>query len=231
MAVGQAGTVDGVQAKSVRTLPPDPDLVERLRRRDEAAFAAVLDAWSAGMLRVARGFVSTAASAEEVVQDTWLAVIQGLDGFAGRSSLKTWVFRILVNTAKRRGARESRTVPWSGLPTAEDAGPTVDPSRFLEPGQEWAGHWRQFPADWPPPEQAALDGEVRARAVAALAGLPARQRVVITLRDVEGYTSDEVCSILEISAANQRVLLHRARAAVRAVLERYFAEAETEVMT
>ena len=225
MGVGQAGTVDGVQAKSVRTLPPDPDLVERLRRRDEAAFAAVLDAWSAGMLRVARGFVSTAASAEEVVQDTWLAVIQGLDGFGGRSSLKTWVFRILVNTAKRRGARESRTVPWSGLPTAEDAGPTVDPSRFLEPGQEWAGHWREFPADWPRPEQAVLDGEVRARAVVALAGLPARQRVVITLRDVEGYTSDEVCSILEISAANQRVLLHRARAFVRGRLEEYFAAA------
>jgi RNA polymerase sigma-70 factor (ECF subfamily) len=221
--------VDGVHAKPTRTLPPDANLVERLRRRDDAAFAAMLDAWSTGMLRVARGFVSTAASAEEVVQDTWLAVIQGLDGFAGRSSLKTWVFRILVNTAKRRGARESRTVLWSGLPTAEDAGPTVDPSRFLEPGHEWAGHWREFPADWSRPEQAALDAEVRARAAAALAGLPVRQRVVITLRDVEGYTSDEVCSILEISPANQRVLLHRARAAVRTVLERYFAE--TEVMT
>lgn len=220
-----------MQAKSVRTLPPDQELVERLRLRDDAAFAAMLDAWSTGMLRVARGFVSTAASAEEVVQDTWLAVIQGLDGFAGRSSLKTWVFRILVNTAKRRGARESRTVPWSGLPTAEDAGPTVDPSRFFEPGDEWAGHWRQFPAAWPRPEQAALDGEVRARAGAALAGLPERQRVVITLRDVEGYTGDEVCSILKISAANQRVLLHRARATVRAALERYFAEAETGVIT
>jgi RNA polymerase sigma-70 factor (ECF subfamily) len=221
--------VDGVPGTPTPPLPPDPELVERLRRRDDAAFAAVLDAWSTGMLRVARGFVSTAASAEEVVQDTWLAVIQGLDGFAGRSSLKTWVFRILVNTAKRRGARESRTVPWSGLPTAEDAGPTVDPSRFLQPGHEWAGHWREFPADWP--EQAALDKEVRERAAAALAGLPERQRVVITLRDVEGYTSDEVCLILEISAANQRVLLHRARAAVRAALERYLAEAETEVLT
>jgi RNA polymerase sigma-70 factor (ECF subfamily) len=223
--------VDGVQAEPGRTLPPDPELVERLRRRDDAAFAAVLDAWSTGMLRVARGFVSTPASAEEVVQDTWLAVIQGLDGFAGRSSLRTWVFRILVNTAKRRGARESRTVPWSALSTADDAGPTVDPGRFLEPGHEWAGHWREFPADWPRPEQAALDGEVRARAAAALAGLPVRQRVVITLRDVEGYTSDEVCSILEISAPHQRVLLHRARATVRAVLERYFADAETEVKT
>jgi RNA polymerase sigma-70 factor, ECF subfamily len=213
-----------VQATSARTLPPDEELVERLRGRDEAAFAAVLDAWSTGMVRVARGFVSTAASAEEVVQDTWLAVIQGLDGFAGRSSLKTWVFRILVNTAKRRGARESRTVPWSALPAAEDAGPTVDPSRFLGAGHEWAGHWREFPAPWPRPDQAAVDGEVRARAAAAVARLPHRQRVVITLRDVEGYGSAEVCSILEISAANQRVLLHRARAAVRVELERYFAE-------
>jgi RNA polymerase sigma-70 factor (ECF subfamily) len=223
--------VDGVHGRPTPSLPPDPELVERLRRRDDAAFAAVLDAWSTGMLRVARGFVSTAASAEEVVQDTWLAVIQGLDGFAGRSSLQTWVFRILVNTAKRRGARESRTVPWSGLPTAGDAGPTVDPGRFLEPGHEWAGHWREFPAGWPWPEQAVLDKEVRERAAAALAGLPERQRVVITLRDVEGYTSDEACLILEISAANQRVLLHRARAAVRAALERYFAEVEMEAMT
>ena len=122
-------------------------------------------------------------------------------------------------------------MPWSGLPTADDAGPTVDPGRFLEPGHEWAGHWRENPADWPRPEQAALAAEFRARAAGALAVLPERQRVVITLRDVEGYDSDEVCSILEISAANQRVLLHRARAAVRAVLERYFAETGTEAMT
>jgi RNA polymerase sigma-70 factor (ECF subfamily) len=207
-------------------LPPDDELVARLRAGDEAAFAAALDAWSAGMRRVARGFVATAASAEDVVQDAWLAVIEGLGGFAGRSSLKTWVFRILVNIAKRRGARESRTVAWSALPAAVDAGPTVDPSRFLPAGHEWAGHWRELPSPWPRPEQAVLDGEVRARAAAALAGLPARQRVVITLRDVEGYDAAEVCSILEITAANQRVLLHRARAAVRAELERYFAETE-----
>ncbi|MEV6492161.1 sigma-70 family RNA polymerase sigma factor [Actinoplanes sp. NPDC051633] len=220
-----------MEPESAPSLPPDPDLVERLRRRDDAAFAAVLDAWSTGMLRVARGFVSTAASAEEVVQETWLAVIQGLDGFAGRSSLKTWVFRILVNTAKRRGAQESRTVPWSGLPAGDDAGPTVDPSRFLEAGHEWAGPWREFPAAWPRPDQAALDREIREQAATALAGLPERHRVVITLRDVEGYSSDQVCVVLEISPANQRVLLHRARAAVRAELERYFAGAEAEVMT
>jgi RNA polymerase sigma-70 factor (ECF subfamily) len=213
-----------VQAASARTLPPDAVLVGRLRDGDEDAFAAMLDAWSTGMLRVARGFVSTGATAEEVVQDTWLAVIEGLGGFAGRSSLKTWVFRILVNTAKRRGARESQTVPWSSLPGADDAGPTVDPSRFLGPGHPYEGHWREFPAPWPAPEKATLDGEVRTRAGAALARLPERQRVVITLRDVEGYDSHEVCSILEISAANQRVLLHRARAYVRGELEAYFSE-------
>jgi RNA polymerase sigma-70 factor (ECF subfamily) len=217
-----------VQLATAQTLPPDGELVVRLRAGDDAAFAAVLDAWSTGMLRVARGFVSTGDSAQEVVQDTWLAVIQGIGGFAGRSSLKTWVYRILVNTAKRRGARESRTVPWSDLPAAVDDGPTVDPSRFLGPGHEYEGHWRAFPTPWPGPERAALDGELRARAAAALARLPGRQRVVITLRDVEGYGSSEVCSILEISPANQRVLLHRARAAVRAELERYFAEVSHE---
>jgi RNA polymerase sigma-70 factor (ECF subfamily) len=175
------------------------------------------------MLRVARGFVSTGATAEEVVQDTWVAVLEGLGGFAGRSSLKTWVFAILVNTARKRGAKESRTVPWTDL-TPADAGPTVDPARFLEEGHPYAGHWREFPAPWPVPERAALDGEARTVAAAALARLPDRQRVVITLRDVEGYGSDEVSAILAISPGNQRVLLHRARAAVRAELEHYFTE-------
>jgi RNA polymerase sigma-70 factor (ECF subfamily) len=206
------------------TLPPDTILVGRLRDGDEDAFAIVLDAWSTGMLRVARGFVSTAGTAEDVVQDTWLAVIEGLGGFAGRASLKTWVFSILINIARRRGAKESRSVPWTDL-TPADAGPTVDPARFLEQGHPYAGHWREFPTPWPAPEKATLDGEARTVAAAALARLPDRQRVVITLRDVEGYGSDEVCGILAISAANQRVLLHRARAAVRAELEHYFAEA------
>lgn len=204
-------------------LPPDTVLVDRLRAGDDAAFAALLDAWSSGMHRVARGFVATADSAAEVVQDTWLAVIQGLPGFEGRSSLKTWVYRILVNTARRRGGRESRTVPWSSL-TADDEGPTVDPSRFRGPGQPYEGHWIDWPPPWPGPEDATLAAEVRARAAAAVAALPDRQRVVITLRDVEGYEPAEVCEILEISAANQRVLLHRARAYVRGRLEAYFAE-------
>jgi RNA polymerase sigma-70 factor (ECF subfamily) len=207
-------------------LPSDEVLVARLRERDEAAFTLMVDAWSGGLLRLARSFVSTTDSAAEVVQETWLGVIQGIARFEGRSSLKAWVYRILVNTAKRRGVRESRTVPWSSLPAAEDAGPTVDPSRFQGPGEPYEGHWREFPAPWPSPEPAALAGEIRSRVSAALAKLPERQRVVITLRDVEGYSSDEVCAILEITAANQRVLLHRARAFVRCELEAYFAGVE-----
>jgi RNA polymerase sigma-70 factor (ECF subfamily) len=202
-------------------LPPDADLVTRLRGKDEVAFALVLDAWSGGMARVARSIVSTYASADEVVQDAWLAVIQGIGTFEGRSSLKTWVYRILVNTAKRRAMREGRHVSWSLVP-GEDDTPTVDPTRFGGPGDQFPGHWLAFPAPWPSPEQDALAGEVSAQVEAALARLPERQRVVITLRDVEGYSSEEVCSILQISAANQRVLLHRARAFVRGKLEEYF---------
>jgi RNA polymerase sigma-70 factor, ECF subfamily len=203
--------------------PPDEELVARLQARDENAFALVLGAWSQGMLRLARTLVSTRDSAAEVVQDTWLAVIQGIGTFEGRSSLKTWVYRILVRTARRRGVKESRTVPWSSLPAGADAGPTVDPTRFLGPGHPDSGHWREFPAPWPSPEQHALADEVRGRVFDALAELPGRQRLVIALRDVEGYSAAEVCSILEISEANQRVLLHRARAFVRGRLEEYYA--------
>jgi RNA polymerase sigma-70 factor (ECF subfamily) len=211
-------------------LPPDGELVARLRSRDDAAFALVLDAWSGGMTRVARSIVSTHGSAEEVVQDAWLAVVQGIGRFEGRSSLKTWVHRILVNTAKRRALREGRQVSWSPV-TGEDDTPTVDPARFGGPGDRFPGHWLAFPAPWPSPEQGMLAGEVQAQVEAALAELPARQRVVITLRDVEGYGSDEVSSILETSAANQRVLLHRARAFVRGKLEEYFAASTSDAGT
>jgi RNA polymerase sigma-70 factor (ECF subfamily) len=205
---------------SADALPADAELAARLRDGDEAAFVLVLDAWSGGMLRLARAFVSTHDSAAEVVQDTWLAVLQGIGRFEGRSSLKTWVYRILVNTAKRRRLREERSVPLSSL-CDDDEGPTVDPSRFQGPGEPYPGHWREFPAPWPAPEQAAVAAEMRAQVAAALAGLPERQRVVVTLRDVEGCTAEEVCVILGVSAANQRVLLHRGRAAVRSRLEEY----------
>ncbi|WP_028925320.1 RNA polymerase sigma factor [Pseudonocardia acaciae] len=202
-------------------LPADAELVARLRARDEAAFALVVDAWSGGMLRLARSFVSSQDTAAEVVQDAWLAVVRNIGRFEGRAALKTWVYRILVNNAKRRAARDGRGGPMSSL--EQDRGPTVDPDRFQGPDEAYPGHWREPPAPWPSPERRALDGELRARLREALDGLPERQRIVITLRDVEGYTADEVCSILEISAANQRVLLHRARAFVRARLEEYFA--------
>jgi RNA polymerase sigma-70 factor (ECF subfamily) len=204
--------------------PPDDVLVERLQSSDETAFGLVLDSWSGGMLRLARSFVSTEESAAEVVQETWLAVIEGIGRFEGRSSLKTWVYRILTNTAKRRGTREHKVVPLSSVD--HDSGPTVDPSRFRPPGDPFPGHWWEFPPAWPTPEQGLLGGEVRSRLADALEQLPDRQRIVIVLRDVEGYASEEVCDLLEISQANQRVLLHRARAFVRGKLEEYYKEAK-----
>ncbi|WP_285481264.1 RNA polymerase sigma factor [Amycolatopsis sp. NBRC 101858] len=205
-------------------LPPDDELVAALRAGDGAAFADVLDAWSSSMLRLARSFVSTHATAEEVVQDTWLAVVQGLGAFEGRSSVKTWVYRILVNTAKKRGAREKRSVPWTSLlPGDEDHGPTVDPGLVRGPGG--AGQWREVPEAWASPEKTALALEVREVITGALAELPARQRAVISLRDVADHTAEEVCEILQITAANQRVLLHRARAVVRERLAGYLGAA------
>jgi RNA polymerase sigma-70 factor (ECF subfamily) len=206
-------------------VPDDADLVRRLRAGDERAFVQVVDAWSPLMVRVARSHVSTEASAEEVVQDTWLAVVRGLDAFESRSTLRTWVFRILTNLAKTRGVREARSVPLSSLgPDDVDGGPTVDPDRFRSVDDEWPDHWRSdgAPARWPSPERALLAAEIRHEVVAALAALPERQRLVVELRDVHGMDSDEVCSVLHLSPANQRVLLHRGRAHVRAALEDYY---------
>jgi len=217
----------GVVVGDPSRLPPDAELVARLRVGDEAAFRLVLDAWSPSMLRLARSFVSTGDSAEEVVQDAWLGVIQGIDRFESRSSLKTWVFRILVNIAKGRGVKESRTLPFSSL-LPEDEEPSVDPSRFRPAADAYPGHWNpgQKPQAWALPESEALHSEVRRVVGEALAALPDRHRIVVTLRDVEGYTSDEVCHLLNISPGNQRVVLHRARAAVRTRLETYFASVE-----
>ena len=200
----------------------DDAIVAGVRAGDEAVFAQLLNDWSRSMLLLARTFVSTEASAEEVVQDTWLAVIRGIDGFEGRSSLRTWVYRILVNTAKRRGVRESRTLPWSSLGGAdEDRGPTVDPALFRDADDQYPGGWRSFPQEWHSAESSVLDGEVRTTVRAAIDSLPDRQRIVITLRDILGHSSDEVCEMLELSGANQRVVLHRARAAVRTQLASY----------
>lgn len=202
-------------------LPPDDIVVAALRAGDEAMFAALLGSWSRGMLWLARSHVSTNDSAEEVVQDTWLAVIRGIDGFEGRSSVKTWVYRILVNAARKRGMRENRTVPWSSAFAGREK-PPADGSRLQGADDPLPGFWKDIPALWPTPEGEVLAAEVRRQITTALAELPPRQRAVITLRDVEGCTSEEVCEILDLSAANQRVLLHRARVVVRGRLEEYF---------
>ena len=202
----------------------DHALVTRLRAGDEPTFAALVDGWSGWMLRLARDHVPSRSVAEEVVQDTWLAVLEGLDRFRGEASLRTWVYRILVNQAKRRGIREQRTVPFASL-AEEDSGPTVDPERFQGTHEPHPGGWRQLPEEWP--EQVALSREVREVALAALATLPPRQRNVVALRDLDGHSTDEVCDMLGITAGNQRVLLHRGRAVVRAHLERYFATTAT----
>ena len=206
-------------------LLPDEVVVSRLRAGDERMFAALVDAWSPGMLRVARAFVTDRHTAEDVVQEAWLGVLRGIGSFQARSSLRTWAYRILVNIAKTRGARDARTVPMSSLaPAGDDHGPTVDPARFRGPDDRWPGGWRSFPPEWPSPEQHVVAVEMRRLLAAALATLPARQRVAVSLRDAQGYSSAEVCAILEITPGNLRVLLHRARASLRATLEDRLAE-------
>jgi len=191
----------------------DPDLLVRLRGGDEAAFATVVRAWSPAMLRVARAHVRTHASAEEVVQEAWLAVVRGLDGFEGRSALRSWVFTILANIARRRGRTEARIM------TTEHELP-VDPGRFRGDDDPYPGHWREgaAPEAWGP-EPALLAREFRALLEAALAQLPDRQRSVVELRDVHGVDAEEVCVLLDLSPANQRVLLHRGRSRLRAMLD------------
>ena len=200
-------------------------LISALRARDEAAFVELVDLHTPSMLRVARGYVPSVAIAEEVVQDTWLALLQGIDAFEGRSSLRTWLFTVLINIAKKRGLRERRD---ADVAVAAFTGGTVDPARFRAAGEEWSGHWRdaEEPSPFPEtPEGSALSAELDTVAQAALAELPERQRVVVTLRDMLGFESAEVCDLLDVSVANQRVLLHRGRAAVRARLETYLRDA------
>jgi RNA polymerase sigma-70 factor (ECF subfamily) len=208
-------------------LASEETLVAALRAGDETVFARLVDDWSRAMLRLARAHVSTQASAEEVVQETWLAALRGLDRFEGRASLRTWVFRILVNVAKTTGTRERRSVPFPSVPgDIDDGGPTVDPGRFQGIGERYPGGWRHFPADWPPsPEGELIAAEVRGVVDGCMARLPARQRAVMSMRDIDGFEADEVCRVLGLAAGNQRVLLHRARATVRRELERYYEDA------
>jgi RNA polymerase sigma-70 factor (ECF subfamily) len=198
-------------------LPGDRELVDALNRGDEAIFAALVDAWSPGLMRMARMYVRDRQVAEEVVQDTWIAVLRGIDRFEGRSSLKTWVYRIVMNTAKTRAQREARSIPFSAAAGADE--PSVDPDRFLGPDQRWPGGWALGPTEWPTPEEELLSGETREVIMRAIDELPEAQKTVITMRDVEGIPADEVASALEISEGNQRVLLHRARSKVRRAIE------------
>ena len=178
------------------------------------------------MLSVARGYVKTRAIAEEVVQEAWLAVLNGIERFEERSSLRTWILRILVNTAMKRGTREARSVPFSSLaPAVEADEPAVEPERFRGRADAFPGHWRAYPGDWGSlPEERLLARETIDAARSAIAELPVAQRTVITLRDIVGCSSEEACETLEISEGNQRVLLHRARSRVRGALERHFDE-------
>ena len=201
-------------------------LLEALRKGDESAFANLVGRHHASLLRLARIFVNSRAVAEEVVQETWLGVLQGLKGFEGRSSLKTWIFHILMNRAKTRGEREGRTIPFSAIFDHATASgePAVDPGRFLGPDHpEWPGHWSQPPQSWgDSPEKLLLSAEGRKLIQQAIEALPPGPREVITLRDIEQWTSEEVCNVLGLSETNQRVLLHRARSKVRRALEVYF---------
>jgi RNA polymerase sigma-70 factor (ECF subfamily) len=204
----------------------DQRIVAALLAGDEAAFARLLDRHYATMLRLAMMYVADRAIAEEVVQDTWVGVLQGLPQFAGRSSLKTWIFRILTNQAQTRGKREARVVPFSALEGPGDAGgaePAMDPARFRpDDDPRWPGHWATAPQSWDGlPEQRLLAQETRGYIRQAIAALPTSQRTVIIMRDVEGWAADEVCNVLGIAETHQRVLLHRARSKVRRALEQY----------
>lgn len=219
------------------TEPPPPDaaaddlvLVQRLRQGDEAAFTSLVDQYHGSLLRLARAHVADRETAEEVVQETWVGVLEGLERFEGRSSLKTWIFRILTNKAKTRGVRESRHVTFSAtLPSDDEAEePAVDPSHFRAHGH-WTDYWTTYPQPWDErtPERVLLSREATAYLEQAIEALPPNLRQVLLLRDVEGLASHEVCTLLNLSDANQRVLLHRARSRVRRALERYLEGGQT----
>jgi RNA polymerase sigma-70 factor, ECF subfamily len=194
---------------------PDADLLARLRAGDERAFVTLVRRHHAAMLRLAACYVPSAAIAEEVVQDTWLGVLRGLGGFEGRSSIRTWLYRILVNRARTAGERERRSV------AIGDAGPAVDRSRF-----DATGHWAVPPEHWVDDADDRMDAaKLAGRLRSAIDELPERQREVVTLRDIEGLTGEEVCSVLDISEGNQRVLLHRGRSRLRQALETEFGRA------
>jgi RNA polymerase sigma-70 factor, ECF subfamily len=218
-------------AVSPPTAPPLEDegrLIEGLRAGDEAAFTALVEAYGPMLMRLAMMHVPSRAVAEEVVQETWLAVLNGIDRFQGRSSLKTWITSILLNTARTRGERERRVLPFSLLRRRGEEGrdePAVDADRFQGRRGEHPGAWARPPIDWGPPEERLASAAARDLLLEAIAELPPRQRDVIALRDISGWSAEEVRNALDLSETNQRVLLHRARSKVRSALENHF-EAE-----
>jgi RNA polymerase sigma-70 factor, ECF subfamily len=198
----------------------DAALVERLRGGDEAAFRDIVVRMHRGLMRVAMACVGSETAAEEVVQETWLAVVSQLDRFEQRSSLRTWIGTILVNRARTRGARDKRSVPFSSL-----GGDELEPSEPAEPDRfSPGGFWKARPASWDDaPEALLLRKEARAVIERELTTLPESQRTVVVLRDLEGWSSDEVCNVLGITETNQRVLLHRGRMRLKSALEGYHA--------
>jgi RNA polymerase sigma-70 factor, ECF subfamily len=199
----------------------EQSLIARLRAGEQAAFTQLVERYHGALLRLARIFVAEGSAAEEVVQDTWLAVINGLSGFESRSTLRTWLFRILTNRAKTRGIRDKRSIPFSSLNGghADDPEPALDTARFTS-----AGMWADPPGLWDAdtPEKLLAREETMSLLTRAVAELPPNQRAVVSLRDVEGLDADEVCNVLEIAETNQRVLLHRGRSKLRAALEKRF---------
>src|SRR5580765_3081963 len=207
------------------TLSSETALLAALRSGNEDAFNALVDAHGATMRRVALTFVRSGAVADEVVQEAWLGALRGLDRFEGRSALRTWLLRIVANIARTHAVRETRTVPFSSLELEREAAvpePALPTGRFQGPDDEHPSRWVSFPKAWSTePESALLSAETRKLIADTIDCLPDGQRIVISLRDVEGWDSAEVCSVLELSETNQRVLLHRARSTVRAALEQY----------
>jgi len=218
-----AGQNDPVR-EALGDFTDDDVLVPALRHGDEEAFAWLLDRYSSPLLHLARMYVSNPEAAREVVQETWVAVITGVESFEQRSSLKTWVYRILINIARSKGAKERRSLPFASLASElESDEHAVAPDRFRGPRDRWPGHWASPPVPWDEvPEDRVIGGETLSVISTAIGLLPANQQMVITLRDIEGWASDEICNALEISETNQRVLLHRARSKVRRALEVHF---------
>lgn len=209
---------------AVLASPADIALVERLRSGDETAFMMLVEQHQAAMLRIARMYVSSRAVAEEVVQEAWLGILKGLERFEGRSSLRTWMYRIVANIAKTRGQRDGRSIPFSALEGA-DAASGVDPEWFFGAAEQGSGGWRTFPDDWQGiPEERLAAHETLEQIGRAIDDLPPMQAEVLRLRDVLGWSSEEVRNALDLSETNQRVLLHRARGRVRRTLHEYLFE-------